>query len=359
MTHLTTVLPFLGSLDQLANHATSKDKPYVEPALKNLGTVVIPILREVISPASFRNTDPEVTDITVDRVRRVRAVANKFKYGERRRGLQVLRHFGAGGTMALNRTEFGDNDPASKGYDLNTLVFGDSANRGKYVLPVKAGVQYSDAISLSPYADCVDETFHNRAAEDGSLWNSAEGKNSVNLFERHYVVPGTLLLQVLTINGRTLPPEALEHLLLCVGLAGSYGGQTSIYGVNVRNHVVGVFGAKMERAIASPYEAVRLLGTTPPTSAATAVTALHELYAATYPVSIVGDDIGTLINGLIDAVEGKETEMRDRYRRVHGKVGAFFDAWFALSSALAKGKAGKGKAKVEADADGDVSDEDA
>ncbi|HTH46996.1 MAG TPA: hypothetical protein VMB21_05760 [Candidatus Limnocylindria bacterium] len=169
MNDLVPLHPHLGSLTRLANHAVSDGKSYVEPALKNLGTIAIPIVREVISPASFRNADPEITDITVDRVRRVRAVANKFKYGERRRGLQILRFFGAGGAMALNRTEFQENDPASKGYDLNTLIFGDSANRGKYVLPVKAGVQYSDAVSLAPYAVCVDETFHNRAAEDGSL----------------------------------------------------------------------------------------------------------------------------------------------------------------------------------------------
>jgi CRISPR-associated protein Csc2 len=240
----------------------------------------------------------------------------------------------------LNRTEFQDSDPASKGYDLNTLVFGDSANRGKYVLPVKAGVQYSDAISLAPYAVCVDETFHNRAAEDGSLWDSAEGKNSVNLFERHFVTPGTLLLQVLTINGRTLPPEALEHLLLCVGMAGAYGGQTSIYGVNVRNHIVGVFGARMERAIASPYEAVQQLGSVP-AKADAAVAALHEIYARDYPVQVSAESVADIVSGLIRSVETDDAVLRDRYKRVHRVVGAFFDAWFATGAA----RGGKTKGK--------------
>lgn len=330
MSDLTSLYPFLGSLDALADHARSGDKPYVQPALKNLGAIAIPVVREVISPASFRNTDPEVTDITVNKVRRVRAVANKFKYGERRRGLQVLRFFGAGGAMALNRTEFGDNDPASKGYDLNTVMFGDSANRGKYVLPVKAGVQYSDAVSLQPYGSCVDETFHNRAAEDGSLWDSAKGENSVNLFSRHYVVPGTLLLQVLTVNGRTLPAEALEHLLLCIGLAGAYGGQTSIYGVNVRNHVVGLFGARMERAVASPYEALRRLPDPAPTNAAGAVTALGALFAAEYPVHVPAGTAADAIASLVAGVEGDDAALRARYRDTYGKVGAFFDAWFAM-----------------------------
>ena len=310
--------------------------PNVEPALKNLGTVTIPIVREVISPASFRNSDAEITDITLEsgfgKVRRVRAVANKFKYGERRRGLQVLRHFGAGGGMALNRTEFAEGEAASKGYDLNTLVFGNSANRGKYVLPVKASVQDSDAISLAPYAACVDETFHNRAAEDGTLWNAAEGKNSVNLFERHFVLPGTLLLQVLTINGRTLPSEALEHLLLCIGLAGAYGGQTSIYGVNVRNHIVGLYGAKMERAVASPYEALRVLNSVP-LSAANAVAALDGIYTAAYPVRIASDAAAARIAALVQGVETDDAELRARYRKTHDRVGKFFDGWFALNAA--------------------------
>ena len=336
MNALSPMHPYLGSLDRLGHHATSGSTKYVEPALKNLGTVTIPIVREVISPASFRNSDAEITDITLEsssgKVRRVRAVANKFKYGERRRGLQVLRHFDAGGSMALNRTEFAEGEPASKGYDLNTLVFGDSANRGKYVLPVKASVQYSDAISLAPYAACVDETFHNRASEDGTLWDAAEGKNSVNLFERHFVVPGTLLLQVLTINGRTLPPEGLDHLLLCIGLAGAYGGQTSIYGINVRNHVVGIYGAKMERAVASPYEALRTLNSVP-AGAADAVDALDRTYAATYPTRVSSEVAAARIADLIQNVEADDAGLRARYRDVHGRVGGFFDAWFALSAA--------------------------
>ena len=44
-----------------------------------------------------------------------------------------------------------------------------------------------------------------------------------------------------------------------MGLAGAYGGQTSIYGVNVRNHVVGCYAGRFERDLASPYVAVDAL----------------------------------------------------------------------------------------------------
>ena len=248
---LDTIRPYLGSIDKLLSTARDdKGKEYVQPALKNLGSVAIPLIREVIAPASFRNADPEITDILdLDGTRRVRAVANKFKYGERSRGLQVLRYFGAGGSMPQNRTAFAKGDRPSVAYDLNTIVFGDSANHGKRVLPVKAAAQYSDAVSIQPYTDCVDTSFHNRAAEDGTLFDAETKKNSSNIFDRHVLLPGTLLVQTISFNGRTAPPIAVEHLLLAVGLAGAYGGQTSIYGVNVRNHVGGIYAARFERDV--------------------------------------------------------------------------------------------------------------
>ena len=71
----------------------------------------------------------------------------------------------------------------------------------------------------------------------GTLWDAEGKKNTENLFTRHFVLPGTLLIQVLTSNGRQLPPIGFDHLLLSLGLAGSYGGQTSVTGVNVRTHI--------------------------------------------------------------------------------------------------------------------------
>ena len=99
----------------------------------------------------------------------------------------------------------------------------------------------------------VDTSFHNRAAEDGTLFDAETKKNSSNIFERHVLLPGTLLVQTISLNGRTAPPIAIEHLLLAIGLAGAYGGQTSVYGVNVRNHVGGIYATRFERDVASPY----------------------------------------------------------------------------------------------------------
>ncbi len=332
MSLIQTLMPFFTQSDALLHRAKTKKGEYVEPALKNLGAVAIPVLREVIAPASFRNADPEITDITASGQRRIRAVANKFKYGERARGLQVLRLFGAGGRMAQNRTFFDAKDPVSNGYDLNTIVFGDSANRGDDVLPVKAAAQYSDAVSLAPYDICIDATFHNRAAEDGTLFDAAANKNSVNLFERHFILPGTVLLQVITFNGKTAPIEALDHLLLCIGLAGAYGGQTSIYGVNVRNHIVGIYAAKFEQPVASPYEAIAKLG-----AAAFEMTpkqasdALHNLYAASYPVHVPATDVAAHQADLMAKVEQNDAGLAQAYRATHEQVGTFFNEWFGAA----------------------------
>ena len=330
---LDTINPYLGSIDKLLSTARDdKGKEYVQPALKNLGSVAIPLIREVIAPASFRNADPEITDILdLDGTRRVRAVANKFKYGERSRGLQVLRYFGAGGSMPQNRTAFASGDRPSVAYDLNTIVFGDSANHGNRVLPVKAAAQYSDAVSVQPYTDCVDTSFHNRAAEDGTLFDAEDKKNSSNIFERHVLLPGTLLVQTITFNGRTAPFIALEHLLLAIGLAGAYGGQTSVYGVNVRNHVGGIYAARFERDIASPYVALHRVreraGGRP--ALEDVRTALTEVFSDAMPTHVPGESVHRFQMQMIEALENDDAEMRERYAEAQVKIGEFFDHWFA------------------------------
>lgn len=309
--------------------AQGEKASYAQPALKHLGAVTLVVLRRVVAPASFRNAEAEVTDIDDAGTRRVRAVANKFKFGERARGLQVLRHFGAGGASPQNKTAFRARERPSAKFDLNTFVFGDSANHGNKVLPVKAATLYSDAISVQPYGDAVDATFHNRAAEDGTLWNAETKANSTNIFERHFVRPGTLLLQTIALNGRTAPIEALEHLLLAMGLAGAYGGGTSIYGINVENLPVGLYAGRFERATASPYEALRRAGTGfDRDDPAAVVAALRGVMEADHAAAIPGDAVRAEQARLVGLVEADDPGLRARYTETAGKVGAYFDAWF-------------------------------
>ncbi len=331
MTAMTDIQPFLGCLDALTTIAQGAKSEYAMPALKNLGSVTIPMIREVIAPATFRNEQTEITDIDAGGVRRVRAVANKFKFGERQRGLQVLRFFEAGGACPQNRTELPKGGTAGKVFDLNTIVFGDSTDAAGKVLPVKASALYSDAISIAPYADCVDKTFHNRAAEDGTLFDAETNKNSSNLFERHFLKPGTLLVQTVTFNGCTAPLEAIEHFLLCVGLAGAYGGQTSIYGINVRTHLAGIYGAPFEREISSPYVLAKAMeeqeqAVSDPKAA---TEFLASLFSARYSASVSAMDTRDLLGQMISKVEANDSELRTRYVEGQHKIAAFFDSWFS------------------------------
>lgn len=328
-----TMRPYLGDLETMLHEAHDGKKAYVEPALKNLGSITIPIVREVISPASFRNAETEITDIELgiegDGDRHARAIANKFKFGERARGLQILRFCEAGGSQAQNKTIFSPKEKPSDHYDLNTIVFGDSANHGNRVLPVKAAAQYSDAVSIQPYAEIVDATFHNRGAEDGTLFDAAREQNSNNLFERHYLRPGALLFQTIAFNGRTAPMEALDHLLLAIGMAGAYGGQTSVYGVNVRNHIVGLYAGRFEKDVTSPYVAVCRLKAAGVAATVDDVTAhLDGLFGQAYTVQVDGETVAEHQENLRVQIERDDPSLKTQYQAAHVKVGAFFDGWF-------------------------------
>ncbi len=115
--------PFLGNIDELFKTTQGEKKEYVQPALKNLGSVSLVLIREAIAPVVFRNSEEEMTDIEIalneDSETYVRAVANKFKYPEKGRGLQILRLFNkAGGNMPQNKIVLTKKMNPSEGFDL-------------------------------------------------------------------------------------------------------------------------------------------------------------------------------------------------------------------------------------------------
>lgn len=321
---------YLGNLNQLITESQGEKTSYIHPALKNLGVVNIVLLREAVAPVVFRNAEQEITDIEINGEAYVRAVPNKFKYPEKNRGMQILRAFGMGGRQPQNKTIFAKKQKISEVYDLNTFVFGDSSVHDSRVLPVKSGVNYSDGLSLLPKFQCVDETFHNRAAEDGTLFDPENKKNSENLFTRHFIVPGTLMVQVLSTQGRLLPPEAIDHLLLSVGVAGTYGGQTAVTGTNIRTSLVGVYAAKFERPDTSPYEIVKTLSENKVdgSNAATVCEKLHGLLAAAHEQSISGEEAAAYQTDLVSRFENGDSDLKSQYQRVTQKVGELFDNWF-------------------------------
>lgn len=320
--------PYLndGSLVETILSSNGKDT-YLMPSRRNAGHIAILLIREVTAPTVFRNAEQEITDIDdLQRVRRVRATPNKFKFGERGRGLLVLRAWGLGGRMPQNRTAIGSEMPVRDAFDLNTLIFGDSAMLGTKVCPVKAAVQYSDALSTRPYSDCVGESFHHRGDESGTLWDAEDKKNTELLFTRHFVLPGTLLIQTLTSNGRQLPPIALEHLLLSIGLAGSYGGQTSVTGVNIKTHIVGIFGSRLEVPLASPYALLQRL---PESSSIDEIAscAFDEM-SGSYHVSADTSEVKNFQQSLVTAFEEDSSDLKSRFVEGSEAVADMFEKYF-------------------------------
>ncbi len=351
--------PYLADIAQLTQQTQIDDKQnvYVHPRLKNLGCISIVLLREAIAPVIFRNAEAEITDIEIDDEAYIRAVPNKFKYPEKGRGLQILRALNVGGRLPQNKTVLYKGQQPSDAFDLNTLVFGDSTNYETRVLPVKAAVNYSDGLSLLPKALCVDETFHNRAAEDGTLFDAESKKNSDNLFTRYFIKPGTLMVQVLSTRGRVLPLIGLQHLLLCVGLAGSYGGQTSMTGTNLRTRLVGLYGGRFEQALTSPYELVRLLrseseDTRRDPEAVTAL--LHTQLSAAHETALPPTEAQAWLNELLDRFDTSGA-LAEEYRQAQPRVAELFDQWFGKDDAKKEGGAKKGQ-RAKADAGGKAGD---
>lgn len=321
-------LSYLANIDQLVESSTADEKnQYIHPKRKNLGCVSLVLIREAIAPVVFRNLEQEITDIEVGNDVHVRGVPNKFKYPERGRGLQILRACNVGGRLPQNKTVLMKGQKPSDVYDLNTLVFGDSANQENRILPVRTAVNYSDCLSLLPKHLCVEETFHNRAFEDGTLFDAATKRNSENLFTRHFIKPGTLMVQTLSTQGLVLPKEGFDHLLLAVGLAGAYGGQTGVTGVNIRTHLVGLYGARFERAETSPYEIVKKLYCDKTDLAAVAA-AIHAGLAKVHEAVMDTPSLASYQKGLIECFESNDTKLISQYEGAAQKVGELFDNWF-------------------------------
>ena len=193
-------------------------------------------------------------------------------------------------------------------------------------MPVKAAVQYSDALSTVPYRDAVGESFHHRGDETGTLWDAESKKNTDNLFTRHFIRPGTFLVQILTTNGRQLPTIGFDHLLLSLGLAGSYGGQTSVTGVNVRTHIAGISAARLEAPITSPYELLRKL---PDASSVTELaSAIKGTMSGHYRVAADANEASAYQCQLVDAFERDNDVLREQYKEKTPKIADLFEQHF-------------------------------
>src|SRR5262249_42377458 len=148
-----------------------------------------------------------------------RIIASKTKGVERRRGSQILRSLGLGGRTAANKAYINKDESAGSVFDLNTFVFGDSANsHDNTIYPVHAAVLYSDALSIQNLEQpIIDDVFRQGGiSEEYVSFDAQNHKTSSNIFTTRAVLPNTLFVQSLVMLGRRITREALDHLLLSI-----------------------------------------------------------------------------------------------------------------------------------------------
>jgi hypothetical protein len=339
---LAKLRDYLGDPDHMLEESDDSGSSYVHPTRKNAGVVTLALVREIIAPAIFRHEEEEIADIEHGDETIIRATPLKFKHGEKARGLQILRWFGVGGRYPHNRTALPKNGKPSDAFDLNTLVFGDSLESAGVVMPVKAGVLYSDALSLRPKHEVVGESFHNRAGEEGVLFDPESKRNSRNLFTQHFIRPGCLLVQLLTTTGRVLPPHAIDHLLLSIGLAGAAGGRTSVTGINTRTHLAGIFAGRYERPAASPYVLrERLLQRLAPEDLdrpEAVCTVVETVLGEDFVVTVPAAQASAHRDRLLADFESDAPGLRQRYAEIAGAVTQLLDRWFTNDPGRRRGE---------------------
>ncbi|OUD13072.1 hypothetical protein [Thioflexithrix psekupsensis] len=312
------------------------------PRLPEAQCIVIPVVREVIAPILIRNNDTEsITDILAAGQRRVRMIASKTKGVERRRADQILRILGTGGKMAANKGYIRKERQVGDVFDLSTYVFGYSANAnlggGKdTICSVHSAVLYSDALSIQAISELTDNVFRQGGISEEFVTFDAEDKTtSPKIFKTHAVLPPALLVQTLVMTGNRMTCEALNHLLLSIGLSGAYGGATATTGTNLKTHLCGIYWGKLERPVNAPEEILKAIGQ--PTTPHEAVEKIEQLMRDPeqgYPFSAATEQLSSAaylqnyVKELIHQFETDQPELKAAYQKAEAQMRELFNAWF-------------------------------
>ncbi len=311
------------------------EKPFDIPVLPEAQCIVVPVVREAIAPVIIRNNDADmITDIELANELRVRMIASKTKGVERRRGSQILRTLGLGGCAAANKAYV--KDEPSKVFDLNTFVFGDAAPGGKSkksIYPVHAAVLYSDAISVQPYDSLIDDVFRQGGiSEEYVSYDIEKRGTSSNIFTTRSVRPGAFFIQTLVMLGHRITKESFNHLLLSIGLAGSYGGATATTGTNLKTHFAGVYWGKIERSINAPSQLLEELKSDNETVATDLVEQITQLMQGknAYPHHIDVKVLNAHVQKLIADFDSEPVnpDLKNDYEKAAVEMRDLFDAWF-------------------------------
>ena len=309
------------------------------PRLPQSQCIVLPLVRTSIAPMLIRNNDAELTtDLQMAGMTRIRMIASKTKGVERRRGAQILRMLGIGGFAAANKAFKPKDKPMSTIFDLNTVLFGDSAKgTEKAIYPVHAAALYSDAISVEPVAHQIDAVFRQGGVyEDGGTYDAENQGTSSNIFTTYSVKAGTRFVQTLVLTGNRVTREALDHLLLSIGLAGAYGGATAVTGTNLQTTVAGIYWGALERPINAPGQILPHLNSD--TTTEDIVATIANLFGQHYPQGIGPSATSEYLDDLVYRLEHEDAALIRQYGHGAEQAAQLFDAWFTGSTTKSQHK---------------------
>ena len=110
-------------------------------------------------------------------------------------------------------------------------------------------------------------------------------------------------------------------------MAGSYGGQTSVTGVNVRTRIAGIFASRLEVPMSSPYELLRKLPDGVE-SVDDVVGAVERAMKASNQVHADAEEASAYQRQLVQAFEQDDAALRRRYEEGAAKVADMFEKHF-------------------------------
>lgn len=318
------------------------------PNLSESHVIVIPLIREVVAPIYIRNNDPDdITDIFYNGALRFRAIPGKFKSVEKRRGSQILRAIkrrtkkDVGGDYAANRVLIDKNGKAGDVLDINSFIFGESANMGSNPLPIHAAALYSDAISTCEKDEdgrIITNTCQGGVAEDGGTFDTTIQGTSKNLFNEVVVAPGTLFVQTIVIPGKRLSRMGLKHLLASISVAGSYGGRTAVTGTNIRTHFVGAFIGAFEKPVNAPLQMIESAKLNGSMSVEETKNALIGVFVEQYPEMVDSQTLSFFVDNLIEQIESVSPKLIEEYVKDREALRTFFNQWFTPDKKTKKGE---------------------
>ena len=145
--------------------------------------------------------------------------------------------------------------------------------------------------------------------------------------------------------GRRMTRAAFDHLLLSIGVAGSYGGATATTGTNLKTHLCGVYWGAFERSINAPQEmlqALQALKNEQQLGVTEVITLLEQAFShpeTGYRHHITAEPLQQYVTQLIEAFETEDKTLLEGYQKAAEQMRELFDAWFTPPNRRARGRA--------------------